>query len=854
MKKVFTLLFMVVVLFSTVNIFGQAAAELKGKVVSGDEALIGANVVAVHSDSQQRYGTITDVNGNYTIADMKTGAYKVTVSFIGYEPKELETTLSGGANTLDADLNASDIGIAEVSVLASIATERKTPVAISSIKPIMIEEKLGSQEYPEILKSTPGIYATKQGGGFGDSRINVRGFDMKNTAVMVNGIPVNDMENGWVYWSNWAGLSDVTRTMQVQRGLGASKVSIGSIGGTINVITKTTDAEKGGSVYTALGSDGYQKTALTLSTGLLKNGWAVSVSGSRTVGNGWVDATQFESFSYFLSIAKRWKNQTLSFTLFGAPQTHGQRSSKLKITDFQNPNKGLKYNSDWGYKNGQVMNLRKNFYHKPQMSLNHYIDFSPKTKLSSSAYVSIGTGGGTGPWGEEDGKFYNYKKENLIDFDRIVDENIAGGTAGNIASNAVMRASRNDHEWYGLLSNLNHSISDEIDLSVGVDLRYYKGKHFREVTDLMGGDYVFDDSNKNNPTNLARVGDKIAYHNTGEVGWEGLFVQAEYSKNALSAFISASVSNTSFRRTDYFNYIDSDPDQTSKWVHHLGYVVKGGANYNIDEHNNVFANAGYFERAPFFDAVFYNYKNNDVNEGAKNEKTMAFELGYGYKSSSFSANINGYYTKWIDKFLRKSFQDPDTKEYYQANIEGVNALHMGVELDVKWKPLPALELTGMASIGNWKWQNNIENVNIYNEDYDSIGVVNVYMKDLKVGDAAQTTFAVGLNYNLFKNLRVGIDYNYYDNLYAYFDPTGRSDAKEEGIDAWQLPAYGLLDANLSFKFNVGKLKATWYANVHNLLNTEYISDATDGSSHDWNTARVFYGVGRTWTTGVKLRF
>ena len=36
---------------------------------------------------------------------------------------------------------------------------------------------------------------------------------------MIDGIPVNDMENGWVYWSNWFGLDAVTSNVQVQRGL-----------------------------------------------------------------------------------------------------------------------------------------------------------------------------------------------------------------------------------------------------------------------------------------------------------------------------------------------------------------------------------------------------------------------------------------------------------------------------------------------------------------------------------------------------------------------------------------------------------------------------------------------------------
>ena len=57
------------------------------------------------------------------------------------------------------------------------------------------------------MNKTPGVYATKQGGGYGDSRISLRGFDQRNTSFLINGQPVNDMENGWVYWSNWQGVN-----------------------------------------------------------------------------------------------------------------------------------------------------------------------------------------------------------------------------------------------------------------------------------------------------------------------------------------------------------------------------------------------------------------------------------------------------------------------------------------------------------------------------------------------------------------------------------------------------------------------------------------------------------------------
>ena len=128
----------------------------------------------------------------------------------------------------------------------------------------------------------------KTGGGFGDGRINIRGFDSQNSAIMINGIPVNDMENGRVFWSNWAGLSDVTTAMQVQRGLGSSKLAISSVGGTINIITKSTEKEQGGAVTFSGGNDGYIKTNVAYNTGKLDNGFAASLLIGRTSGDGYV--------------------------------------------------------------------------------------------------------------------------------------------------------------------------------------------------------------------------------------------------------------------------------------------------------------------------------------------------------------------------------------------------------------------------------------------------------------------------------------------------------------------------------------------------------------------------------------
>lgn len=855
--------------------------KVKGVLVdaSTNEPLIGASVVV----DETTIGTATGLDGSFSLS-VPSGEQKLIFSYVGYIEEEAIISITPGQD-LDLGeiaLEADAINLNEVKVVASVAMPRETPVALSTIKPEQIAEKLGTQEYPEILKSTPGVYATKQGGGFGDSRVNIRGFDQRNTATMINGVPVNDMENGWVYWSNWAGLADVTRTMQVQRGLGASKVAVPSLGGTVNILTKTTDAKQGGNTFATVGNDNYSKYGFTFSTGLSENNWATTISLAKTTGDGYVDGTEFESYSYFMNISKRINEKhTVAFSVFGAPQWHGQRRTSLPIETFKE--KGIRYNADWGYRNGEVYYLNKNFYHKPQGILNHFWTIDETSSIITAIYASIGTGGGTGPYGETS-KFYNYKTNDQVDFDRIAEENEADG--GVFGSSSIMRSSNNNHHWYGVLSSYNKEMGN-LDLMFGIDGRYYKGEHYREVTDLLGGEFFVDDGiDVNNPMKVVKEGDKIAYYNDGLVAWGGVYGQAEYKLEKLTSFISISLSDKAYKRVDYFNYfsdnyidqINANPEletqlisqlgqstfneamkgQETDWAHFFGYMVKGGANYNLTDNHNIFFNTGYFERQPDFDAVYLNYINL-LNDEAVNEKVFSFELGYGYTSSIISANLNAYYTKWGDKTFSPSISqtNPETgdREFFIANILGVDAAHMGVEMDFVSQPIKNLEVSGFVSLGDWRWLNDIEDVGVFDENQNQVGTYDLYVKDIRVGDAAQTTMALGFNYEFIKGLKIGADYNYYDNLYADFDVLGRGGKEgETNPDSWKMPAYSLIDVNLRYDFKVSDMNASIFLNVNNLLDTEYISDARDGSTHDWDTAEVYYGWGRSWSVGLKFRF
>ena len=337
MKKVFSFLFVIMLAQ-----LAYSQGTIKGIVVdkSNNEPLIGVSVY----NPESGVGVSTSLDGSFSIT-LPKGKQNITVSYVGYTSQTLQVN-SNSAEKLTIQLQSEAIGLNDVTVTSSIAIRRKTPVALSVMDPINIENKISVKEFPEILKSTPGVYATRQGGGFGDSRINLRGFESANIAVMINGVPVNDMEWGGVYWSNWAGLSDVTRSMQVQRGLGASKVAAPSLGGSINIVTRSTDAKKGGSVSYGIGNDGYSKIGFAVSTGLTENNWAITLLGSKTVGNGYIQGTEFESYSYFVNVSKLINdNHQLSFTAFAAPQWHNQRNNSDRLTIEEWQKQPLKYNT-----------------------------------------------------------------------------------------------------------------------------------------------------------------------------------------------------------------------------------------------------------------------------------------------------------------------------------------------------------------------------------------------------------------------------------------------------------------------------------------------------------------------------
>jgi iron complex outermembrane recepter protein len=850
----------------------NAQIHITGKVIDTitREPLVGATIVVKGTTN----ATTASLDGSFKIK-VESGSTLV-VTFVGYNPQTFQIgSTDKSIGTVQLSPNSSSMK--EVTITGDIAQDRKTPVAVTTISQEFIDEHIGNGDIPDLLIGVPGVFATQGDGGYGDQRISIRGFSSKsgngNVAYTVNGIPVNDPETGALFWSDFSGITDVARSIQVQRGLGANKIIVPAFGGTVNVTTRTTDQQAGGFVSEGIGSDGWNKTAVMVSTGLTTNGWAATFEGSRTEGAFPFDGSNFKGYDYFFNLSKiLTPTQTLSLTLIGTNQTHGQRPEQNLVPytlagknypGYMGAPQDVAWNSYFGSKDGQTYNPYNNFYSEPILSLNHEWTINSKSSLSTVLYGMIGDGGGGGLMGTSvnslprSGGIYT-----PVNYTAIEAENAANA---NGASTIYGYDSHSQTDWLGLRSTYRTTLGKYIDLSAGVDLRYYVGNHYDEVSDLLGGNYVAfnrtgttvkgnGEGDINNPIDNVGVGGKIDFYNRDYVESGGAFAQAEYSKNNFTAFLTLAGSENGDARRDYFNYLDSDPAQKSKWVDFTTYQAKGGANYNINSEMNVFANVGYLTKPPYFAGVFEDYTN-QINSKAITEKLFDYELGYHYKISTFSLKLDAYRTSYIDRSLSQNLTDITTGDITTVNVAGVNAIYQGIELELNYRPVQQILVGGMLTLEDNYYTANAGPASAINSAGQVIATQSeVFLKNQKIGDTPMDMFQAFADIKIVPQLKIGISCNYYWNYTSYVPFTNYTSPNQH---PYIVPDYALWRMNAAYKFKMNGFDAELVGTVNNLLNSKVIADAEDyagnGSLAQGNLS-VNYMLARTFTTTLKIRF
>ena len=902
-------------LFLAAPLGAQETGTVTGAVTAGGTGVESAQVVLSQTETGAQYGGLANQSGRYNIVGVPAGTYNVSVHLIGFTAESQRIAVeAGGTAVVDFAMASSAVSLGGIEVLAERAEERRTPVAFTDVSKAQIQTQLGSRDLPLVLSVTPSVYSTAQGGGAGDARINVRGFSQRNTAVMINGVPVNDMENGWVYWSNWDGLGDAATSIQLQRGLSAVNLATPSIGGTLNVITDPSQQAPGYNFKQEFGSGNFLKTTMTASTGQVGK-FAMTASGVRKTGDGLIDGTWTDAWSYYVASQYRISDSNrLELYAVGAPQRHGQNLYKLNLAtlnrDFAaslddydpaaldrfsteagrywSPNVGGVSSSYTGRQytstgpgagvfsrhSRNFINERENYFHKPQVNLNWYSYFGNGLTMNTVAYYSGGNGGGTGTYGSLRWD-YTYGQR-FADWNATIERN-RGNDGG--ASSGILRNSVNNQDTWGAIAKLKKDFANGLVTEVGVDWRTATIEHYREIRDLLGGSY-YNDCFRGCSSDFwteaqgdRGLGDKIHYHNENDVNWVGAHLQAEKSSQAGSFYGMAGVSRISYDFTDFFTRGPGGGNLELSSGGISGYQFKGGAVRNVSPEWSIYSNAGYVSKVPIFDGVIDD-NNGELVADPKNERFLSFEAGARFRSLNrgFSLDANVYFTQWNDRTrIERDRISEDVNVL--VNLLGVDARHMGVELEGAFQPADYMRFDAAMSWGDWTHTNNPSGTFRREDRQGETETRTYYLTGLLVGDAPQFQVAYALSLFPTGGLYVQTVGKTFGKHYANYDLFGRTSNIDEGIQSWRAPGYTVFDMHASYRLSSEMTSAfggnvRLFLHVFNIFDTVYVQDASDNSrfngyrddaerergslSHKADDAEVFLGFPRSLNFGFQI--
>lgn len=788
----------------------------------------------------------------------------------------------------------SSILIKEIIVSSGVKRREVSPLRLVDIDENTIAVQAAGKTYPELLKDIPGIYATAETGSYGDAKINIRGFKQENISVLLNGIPISGLTSGSMYWNNWMGLTDATATIQVQKGVGGSMLSDNSVGGSINIVTKSPGKTPSyGAGYNYAGG-GTSKAFVNYNSGELRNGWGVSFMVSKVWGTSWVECTDVDSWSYLLSVSKKINSKhSLLFTSMGSPEKHNQRSARLSYAEVQKY--GRSYSKNWGYitlpdGTREARSISRNNYHKPYFTLNHYYNTKVGAnernfRLNNAVYLALAYGGGY--WTETKGKaIAAHQKDGHVDWDAVVAGNKAAFANGTTEQERSAQNALSDyiagHTQIGAKSAFELDFTDKFTWSGGLHYQGYFTWEKEQIRDLLGAEYWYEDYASKSLAGAAgrnpikKVGDYIRTRNGKDTHFGTLYTSMSYKGDRLNMEAGASLNGSFTQRWDSYNYID---DIYSDWAKGIGGAVKVGVLYkafqNASNVTSLYMNGAYYSRVPYSN-VFFASGNNEISEGIKNEQNYLGEGGIRsiFNRGGFEATF--YASYWKNKSIMSSpYKQLEAEDAVKYMITGLDAFHYGVEIDAYYNFSRWGKLAAYASIGNWKWQNNVNAIIYDNYTNQAVQEIHVYSDGLPVGDAPQTQVGASLTLKPLAglssmkvvdphdvvgstvrgDLSVQISWNYNARYWADFEPNTRTDATDR-TEPYKLPDYHLVNIGVNYHkyFRVGNkaLGTTLFFNLNNLFDEWYIERGKDGADHTLNTFTGYWGQGRNCAFGVRF--
>jgi iron complex outermembrane recepter protein len=301
---------------------GRAEGVVRGTVSDREsgQPIVGANVVLVGTS----VGASTAMEGRFAFTAL-SGSYTLRISHIGHVADARAITLADGDTlTLNVSLTPAAITAQPITVTATLGRPRETPVTFNDLKAEDLREQYTVQDVPVLLSELPSTtYYSESGTSTGYTYVNIRGFDARRIAVMVNGVPQNDPEDHNVYWLDMPDLTASLDEIEVQRGAGSAFYGPPAIGGSINLVTRNIGAERSLELSGGYGSYNTKRFSASASSGLIEDRYAIHARLSMIQSDGYRDRAWVDYKSYFLGLARYDGSMTTQIHLYGGPIADG---------------------------------------------------------------------------------------------------------------------------------------------------------------------------------------------------------------------------------------------------------------------------------------------------------------------------------------------------------------------------------------------------------------------------------------------------------------------------------------------------------------------------------------------------
>jgi hypothetical protein len=864
----------------------HAQIVVKGIVLDADsEKYLQAVVVTVKNT---RKNQLTSFDGAFVISDLSRGHYVLEIKLRGYETQNFPIELANKTIDLGVILLFKDV------------TENFDLSTIILTDDELNNDASAADNISGLLQATRDVYLRTAAFEFGASFFRVRGLDSENGIVSINGIEMNKLFNGRPQWGNWGGLNAVTRNQEFSDGLSPSNFTFGGLLGATNMNITASDQRPGVRItYSSSNRSYLHRIMASYASGLNKKGFAFTIAASKRVGDeGFNDGTSYNATSVFTSIEKKInETHSLNFTGIFAPNKRGKSSPNTQeVYDL----KGIQYNSYWGYQNGNIRNSRYKELIEPILMLNHYWTVNKKTSINTNIGYQFGglansridfggtdlnmaTGFSEGGAPNPDPTYYqklpsyafrnspnnleiafglqnNFINNAQLDWPAIYRANTEHQVLNNGNSIYVQYEDRTEDKQFTINSILNATINDHISINGKLIFRSLKSDNFAEVIDLLGGtgfldvDGFADDLTNNpnaiqndllNPNKIVGVGDTFRYSYNIDANVISGFAQAQFKYNTIDFYTAVSITNTSYQREGIYKNGGFENNSLGKGekLSFTGIAAKAGAIYKLTGRHLFDVNAAYITKAPSIRNTYTNSReNHDFVPNITEEKITSFDGSYILRAPLLQARVRGYYTKIEDanevSFFFADGIGGDNTAFVQEILQGIAKKHFGVELGLEYQILATVKLKGVASFGQYTYNNN-PNLFLSSEDFDqTLELGKAALKDYKLATGPQQAYSVGFEYRDPNYWWFGATANFMSNAYIDISPLQRSanfytdfdglvfneyDAEiaRELLAQEKIKKYMVVNLVGGKSFKIKKSYVSLFASVNNLLDVVY---------------------------------